>query len=57
MVSFLFSGNHEMTISTLRRLNFSDWNGALNAGTLQKAIQDNMPPPQFTLFHRFTRRG
>ena len=31
--------------------NFSEWNGALTAEGLQNAINDNMPPLQFTLLH------
>ncbi|MEI6452935.1 MAG: heme-binding domain-containing protein [Actinomycetes bacterium] len=30
---------------------FSDWNGALTTERLQNAINDNMPPLQFTLLH------
>jgi mono/diheme cytochrome c family protein len=34
-----------------RRVDFSEWNGKLTAEGLQRAINRNMPPLQFTLFH------
>ena len=34
-----------------RHVNFSDWDGALNAGGIQRAIQGDMPPLPFTLVH------
>ncbi|HWQ10927.1 MAG TPA: heme-binding domain-containing protein [Holophaga sp.] len=33
------------------RVNFSDWNGALTPVAFQKALQDGMPPIQYTLVH------
>ena len=31
--------------------NFSEWNGSLTPAAMQAAINDNMPPLQFTLLH------
>jgi mono/diheme cytochrome c family protein len=33
------------------RLNFSEWNGSLTAEELQRAINGEMPPLQYTLLH------
>ena len=34
-----------------RRVDFSDWNGKLTPEALRRALQDGMPPLQYTLFH------
>jgi hypothetical protein len=33
------------------RMNFSDWTGTMDAQALQYAVNNNMPPKQYTLIH------
>jgi len=38
-----------------RRLNFSDWSGAVNAAELARAVSGHMPPQQYLLLHPSAR--
>jgi len=39
------------------RFNFSDWSGAMTTEQLRRAINDSMPPLQFTLLHPNAKLG
>jgi hypothetical protein len=47
---FSWLAQHDIS-SGRARLNFSEWNGSLSTKALQHALDDGMPPVQFTLLH------
>jgi len=47
---FSWLAQHDISDGRVR-VNFSEWNGGLSAQELQHALDDGMPPLQFTLLH------